>query len=87
LYLANANTFGFYLVYTENINRTGFKYEPWHYTYAPISKKLLIQFLEKNIEGKIYSEINQLGVQIDTTFFKKYITSHIKGINKQLLTP
>lgn len=84
---ANANTFGFYLVYTENINRTGFKYEPWHYTYAPISKKLLIQFLEKNIEGKIYSEINQLGVQIDTTFFKKYITSHIKGINKQLLTP
>ena len=35
----NANSFGFYLVYTNNPQRKGFKYEPWHYSYKPLSKK------------------------------------------------
>ena len=31
----NANTYGFHLVYTDSYFRKGFKYEPWHYSYAP----------------------------------------------------
>lgn len=83
----NAYKYGFYLVYTNDNNRTGFKYEPWHYSYAPISKKLLQQFLHLNEENKIQPSIKQLGVKIDTMFFKNYIKTHIKGINSQLLTP
>jgi len=83
----NAHKYGFYLVYTDDKNRTGFKYEPWHYSYAPISKKLLQQFLKLNKENELQLKINQLGVKIDTAFFKSYIETHIKGINSQLLTP
>lgn len=82
----NAHKYGFYLVYTNDDNRPGFKYEPWHYSYAPISKKLLQQFLKLNNEHKIQPTIDKLGVKIDTVFFKNYIETHIKGINTQLLT-
>jgi len=83
----HANSFGFHLVYTNTTDRKGFKYEPWHYSYAPISKKLLQQFLTRNKENKIQPTIEQLGIRIDTVFFQKYIRTHIKGINTQLLTP
>ena len=32
--------------YNRDVNRSGFKYEPWHYSYAPISVAMLRQFLE-----------------------------------------
>ena len=37
----NSEKFGFYLVYTKNDKRKGFEHEPWHYSYAPISKNIL----------------------------------------------
>ncbi|MBF4985902.1 M15 family metallopeptidase, partial [Nonlabens mediterrranea] len=43
----NASNYGFELVYTLNENRTGFKYEPWHYSYAPLSRKLLQEYLSE----------------------------------------
>ena len=32
----HAASFGFELVYTDNANRKGFKYEPWHFTYLSL---------------------------------------------------
>jgi len=83
----NAHQYGFYLVYTSSSDRKGFKYEPWHYTYAPISKEMLKQFLRYNSKKTIYNTIKKKGVQIDSVFYNDYIKTHIKGINYQLLTP
>ena len=47
----HASEFGFCLVYTDNDHRKGFKYEPWHYTYEPISSNMLRQFLKIDIRS------------------------------------
>ena len=39
----NAEKFGFVLVYTNSIQRKGFYYEPWHYSYKAISFKFLVE--------------------------------------------
>ena len=46
----NSEKFGFYLVYDNNLNRKGFKYEPWHYSYKPLSQPMLNQFLKLDIQ-------------------------------------
>ncbi len=81
----NAYKYGFYLVYTENKNRTGFKYEPWHYSYAPISKKILQKFIIENNKGNILPIIKQAGINIEIPFYSNYIQTHVKGINPLLL--
>ncbi|MDX2188610.1 MAG: M15 family metallopeptidase [Bacteroidota bacterium] len=81
----NAHKFHFYQTYTKDTERTGYKYEPWHYSYAPIAKIILKQLLEidlldipeiKKIKG--YSAINQ---SFMNAFKKKYLL----GINELLL--
>ena len=53
---ANANTYGFYIVYTDKANRKGFKYEPWHYSYAPFSKPMLQEYRKLNIKEMLQAE-------------------------------
>ena len=45
----NSTKYGFYLVYTDNPRRRGFKYEPWHYSYAPISIPMLTEYRKLNV--------------------------------------
>lgn len=81
----NSEKYGFYLVYTDNYFRKGFKYEPWHYSYAPLSKPMLEQFRKTNIL-KHLSEENFEGSEYFTrTFLKNYIHHHILDINPDLL--
>lgn len=81
----NANDFGFHLVYTDNYKRKGFKYEPWHYSYAPISVPMLTEFRQKNIM-KIMREQNFIGIDHFTTgFIKSYVRNNILDINPALL--
>lgn len=82
----HANAYGFYLVYTNTANRTGFKYEPWHYSYAPISKNLLAQFLNKHQQNEIYTTIKKAGIPVTYQFFNDYIKTHIKGVHPELLS-
>ena len=81
----NSKDFGFELVYTNDKERTGFKYEPWHYSFKPESKKYLkIQsqdnFLKAwqnlEFEGKSY-----LTDEFITTYFETYNL----GINPVLM--
>lgn len=82
----NARTFGFELVYTLNDRRTGFKYEPWHYSYVPLSRKRiqnyptapqLLQFLRAN---------DIIGMdQISDERLLRYYKEHILGIHPELL--
>ncbi len=53
--VANANNYGFYLVYTLKDNgRTGYNLEKWHWSYLPLAKEYL-SFFNKNIT---YKDIN-----------------------------
>ena len=81
----NANKYGFYLVYTDNPKRKGFKYEPWHYSYAPISIPMLKTFRRKNI-FKLLLEEDIIGKENFTSgFLKGYIQNNILDINPDLL--
>lgn len=79
----NSEKFGFFLAYTENPNRKGFKYEPWHYSYAPISKKLLEDFKKLYYKGEVLKTITQ-HINLNGSFFEEYMKNNILGINSLL---
>lgn len=82
----NANMFGFYLVYTDNANRKGFKYEPWHYTYKPLSKYYLEDYQKLNLIDILKQE-KLIGSDYFTQeFMKNYINDNILDINPKLLS-
>lgn len=81
----NANSFGFYEVYTDTLNRKGFKYEPWHFSYAPASKPMLQAYKKLDIK-KILQEENISGSEYFTdSFISKYKNENILDINPKLL--
>ena len=81
----HASEYGFYLVYTDEPKRRGFKYEPWHYSYAPLSVPMLEFFRSKNIMQLLVEE-DFLGSEFLTTgFIKTYIRDNVLDINRTLL--
>ncbi len=80
-----ANDFGYYLVYTDEPKRRGFKYEPWHYSYAPLSIPMLTTFRKKNIMHYLEKEEFEGLEHFTTGFIKTYITDNILDINPKLL--
>ncbi len=81
----NAHKYGFDLVYTNDTNRTGFKYEPWHYSYAPIAKKLLTQFIQYETHNAIYKDLKKSKIKMDSLFFKKYLKTHIYNTDNEYI--
>ncbi len=80
-----ASHFGFYLVYTNALNRKGFKYEPWHYSYKPLSSMYLSQYKSLNIKDIITNE-NLLGNNyFSDEFTHNYLKNNILDINPELL--
>ena len=81
---ANAHKFGFYLVYTNDAARTGFSYEPWHYSYLPEAKA----FLKGYNSRMAFAYFKSVGVRgsehIDRDFWDEYYRTYIKGINTEL---
>ena len=80
----NAAQFGFLRPYSLDIQREGFNYEPWHYSYAPLAIPMLKAYLKldlntllalKGIEGREY---------ITSKFLKNYIEKNILGISSSL---
>lgn len=81
----HAGAFDFHLVYTDNPKRRGFKYEPWHFSYAPLSVPMLASFRRKNLVHLMEQE-DFLGSEYFTTgFIKSYMQDHILDINPDLL--
>ncbi|MCB0457469.1 MAG: M15 family metallopeptidase [Flavobacteriaceae bacterium] len=80
-----AESFGFYEVYTDNHNRKGFKYEPWHFSYAPVSIPMLQAYKKLDLK-KILSEEKVKGNEHFTdAFIEKYRAENILDINPKLL--
>ena len=81
----NSEKFGFYLVYTNDPRRRGFKYEPWHYSYAPISIPMLTAYRRLNVMTLLLQE-EFLGIEHFTAgFVRTYVQDHILDINPKLL--
>ena len=81
----HSEDYGFHLVYTDNPRRRGFKYEPWHYSYAPLSVPMLAAFRKMNIM-RILEDDDFLGSEhLTTGFIHTYITDNILDINPDLL--
>jgi len=80
----HAHTYGFYLVYTKDAKRKGFKYEPWHFSYAPLSIPMLEAYLKLDIV-KILQKNKLIGSAYFTTeFIKQYKTNNVLGIANSL---
>ncbi|WP_452221708.1 M15 family metallopeptidase [Lacinutrix salivirga] len=82
---ANANTYGFYLVYTNTPNRKGFKYEPWHYTYKPLSNGYLKQYRDLDFTQLLKKEKLKGYNAFTNEFINKYLNENILDINPELL--
>jgi LAS superfamily LD-carboxypeptidase LdcB len=81
----HAKDYGYQLVYTDNPKRRGFKYEPWHFSFAPLSVPMLASFRKKNILHLLEKEDFLGADQFTTGFIKSYIQNHILDINPALL--
>lgn len=81
----HARDFGFELVYTLNENRSGFEYEPWHYSYAPVSQNYLADYLKEIKFISFLRSENILGMdQISDERLQRYYVEHIQGVNRML---
>ena len=75
----------FHLVYTDVPGRRGFKYEPWHFSYAPISVPMLTEFRRKNIMQLLKDEDFYGNEHFTEGFLTNYIQDNILDINTELL--
>lgn len=84
----NAANFGFSIVYTKDTLRPGFRYEPWHYSYSPLSIPYLKRYQENNLLQKIKLDSTLLGYEyLSEQFLKNYYNENILGIHPLLKTP
>lgn len=81
----HANDHGFYLVYTNRENRKGFKYEPWHYSYKPLSKSYLDAYMNYDLKSIINSEQLLGGDSFSDEYIENYLNQNILDINPELL--
>ncbi|RXG26840.1 M15 family metallopeptidase [Leeuwenhoekiella marinoflava] len=81
----HAESFGFYEVYTNDYGRKGFNYEPWHFSYAPLSVGYLQQYKKLDI-AQVLQQEKLLGSDAFTSsFINQYKTENILDINQALL--
>lgn len=81
----NANSYGFYEVYTNNPARKGFKYEPWHFSYAPISIPMLEAYRSIDVKQVLFEERIKGSEYFSDGFISRYRTENILDINPMLL--
>ena len=80
----NANRFGFYLPYTDSPKRKGFNYEPWHYSFAPLSIPMLEEYLKLDLINLLVPKDLNGENSIDEKFLESYIDENVLGINPKL---
>ena len=75
----NASNFGFEIIYTNDPNRLGFKYEPWHFTYMPTASKMLECYIEMDCFHNIDFENNMGHSALNKEELNFYFENHIKN--------
>lgn len=82
---AHAHRFGFYLVYTNLETRKGFKYEPWHFSFKPLSHIYLKQYQMLALKDIILQEKLMGSASFSDAFLNSYCNENILDINPELL--
>lgn len=82
----NSEKFGFYLVYTNKEGRKGFAYEPWHFSYRPLSLKMLKEYKKLDIKKLLQTNKLMGSENFTDEFIEKYTRENILDINPDLLT-
>ena len=82
---ANAHKYGFCLVYTNKEGRKGFKYEPWHFSFAEISKPMLKAYNELDLKKVLRESPAKGSKNFTDEFIAKYKKENIMDINPDLL--
>ena len=80
-----SESYGFFEVYTKNPNRKGVKYEPWHFSYAPLSKPMLLEYKKLDIKKILQQEKIFGNEHFTDAFIANYRKQHILDINTKLL--
>ena len=80
-----AESYGFIEVYTQDDSRKGFKHEPWHYSFAPVSIPMLQSFKKLNIRDILTIEDVKGASFFSEDFIQKYYLENILDINPKLL--
>ncbi|MBZ0255361.1 D-alanyl-D-alanine carboxypeptidase family protein, partial [bacterium] len=82
---ANANDFGYYEVYTDDPNRSGYNFEPWHWSYAPLSLPFIQQWKQIDLHEHI-AQPPLLGREhLTKEFLENFRNKWGFGINAALL--
>ncbi len=81
----NAASFGFYEVYTNDPERSGFEYEPWHFSYAPISIPMLKAYKQLDLKALLQEEKLKGSEYFTDDFITRYRKQNILDINPVLL--
>ncbi|MBC9795947.1 M15 family metallopeptidase [Sinomicrobium weinanense] len=81
----NVNKYGFYMVYTDKPDRKGFKYEPWHYSYAPVSVPMLRAYKKLDVKEIITQEKVAGATHFTDDFIAMYRNENILDINPELI--
>lgn len=76
----NAAKYGFYLPYTQNPDRPGFYYEPWHYSYAPLSIPLLKSYVKMDLNKVLITDGLEGSTHLTSKFISTYFKENILGI-------
>ena len=82
---ANANDFGFYEVYTDDLKRSGYNFEPWHWSYAPLSLPFIQQWKQIDLHEYIAQPPLMGREQLTKKFLENFRQKWGFGINAALL--
>lgn len=81
----HASSYGFYEVYTNNATRKGFKYEPWHFSYAPVAIPMLEAYRSIDVKQVLFEENIKGSEHFSDEFITRYRAENILDINPMLL--
>lgn len=81
----HAQSFGFYEVYTQNPQRTGFAYEPWHWSFAELSRPMLEAFLALPLAKYLNDPSLKGSKHFTPDYIKNYLEKWVLGVNPDLL--
>lgn len=82
----NAAHYGFIEVYTDLPNRKGFKYEPWHFSYQPVSGPMLKAYKKLDVKQILEEEKIVGSDHFTDDFIAQYRSENILDINPKLLS-
>ncbi len=82
----HANSFGFFEVYTNNANRKGFEYEPWHFSFAKVSVPMLEAYKKLDLKAILQEEKIKGSEHFTDDFIARYRKQNILDINPELLS-